>query len=93
MLEPEGAIDCFYVHHAHQGRGVGAALMGRVEREARGRGAAGLVADVSLTAESFFRRMGFRVVRRQVKIYRNRAFRQAVGAAMWAGSSICSPLL
>jgi putative acetyltransferase len=76
-LAPGGAIDCFYVHHAHHGKGVGAALMGRIEREARRRGATRLVADVSLTAEPFFRRMGFRVVRRQVRIYRNRAFKQA----------------
>mgnify|MGYP002067605222 CR=1 FL=1 len=34
--------------------------------------------DVSITAEPFFRRLGFRVVRRQIKIYRNRAFKQAV---------------
>jgi putative acetyltransferase len=77
-LARDGAIDCFYVHHAHQGKGVGAALMARVEREARRQGNTRLVADVSLTAEPFFRRMGFRVVRRQVKIYRNRPFRQAV---------------
>jgi putative acetyltransferase len=73
-----GAIDCFYVHHRHQHRGIGAALMARVEREASGHGNSRLLADVSLTAEPFFRRMGFRVVRRQIKIYRNRAFKQAV---------------
>jgi hypothetical protein len=33
---------------------------------------------VSISAEPFFGRMGFKVVRRQVKIYRNRAFKQAV---------------
>jgi len=77
-LAPEGEIDCFYVHHAQQHRGIGAALMARVEREARSRGSAHLLADVSITAEAFFRRMGFRAVRRQIKIYRNRAFRQAV---------------
>jgi hypothetical protein len=33
---------------------------------------------VSITAEPFFRRLGFWVVRRQIKIYRNRAFKQAV---------------
>jgi len=33
---------------------------------------------VSITAEPFFRRMGFGVVRRQIKIYRNLAFKQAV---------------
>jgi putative acetyltransferase len=73
-----GEIDCFYVHHGHQHRGIGAALMARVEREARSRGNTRLLADVSITAEPFFRRLGFRVVRRQIKIYRNRAFKQAV---------------
>jgi putative acetyltransferase len=73
-----GEIDCFYVHHGHQHRGIGAALMTRVEREVNGRGNTRLLADVSVTAEPFFRRMGFRVVRRQIKIYRNRAFKQAV---------------
>lgn len=77
-LARTGAIDCFYVHHARQHRGLGAALMVRIEREARSRGNARLHADVSITAELFFRRMGFRVVRRESKIYRNRAFKQAV---------------
>jgi putative acetyltransferase len=76
-LARRGEIDCFYVHHAHQRRGVGAALMGRIERAARSRGHPRLNADVSITAEPFFRRMEFRVVRRQIKIYRNRAFKQA----------------
>jgi putative acetyltransferase len=52
--------------------------MARIERDALARGNSRLLADVSLTAEPFFRRMGFRIVRRQLKIYRNRAFRQAV---------------
>jgi putative acetyltransferase len=33
-----GAIDGFYVHRAHQCRGIGSALMARIEREARIRG-------------------------------------------------------
>jgi putative acetyltransferase len=73
-----GEIDCFYVHHAHQHRGIGSALMARVEREARSCANTCLLADVSLTAEPFFRRMGFHVVRRQIRIYRNRAFKLAV---------------
>jgi putative acetyltransferase len=77
-LPPGGGIDCFYVHHAHQGQGVGAALMARVEREAHARGDTRLRADVSITAQPFFRRMGCTVVRRQTKVYRNRAFKQAV---------------
>ena len=77
-LAPKGEIDCFYVHHGHQHRGIGAALMARIEREASGHGNARLLADVSITAEPFFRRMGFKVLRRQIKVYRNRAFKQAV---------------
>ena len=50
----------------------------RIEREVRGRGDKRLQTNVSITAEPFFRRMGFRVARRQMKIYRNRAFKQAV---------------
>ena len=50
----------------------------RIEREVRGRGDKRLQTNVSITAEPFFRRMGFRVGRRQIKIYRNRAFKQAV---------------
>ena len=73
-----GEIDCFYVHHGHQHRGIGAALVAWVEREARAQGNTRLLADVSITAEPFFRRMGFNVMRRQIKIYRNRAFKQAV---------------
>jgi putative acetyltransferase len=77
-LSPSGEIDCFYVHFARQHQGVGSALMARIEREARRRRNSRLLADVSLTAEPFFRRMGFEVVRRQTKIYRNRPFKQAV---------------
>jgi putative acetyltransferase len=77
-LERAGEIDCFYVHHAYQHRGIGAALIARGQRETLSRGNNRLLADVSITAELFFRRMGFRVVRRQIKIYRNRAFKQAV---------------
>lgn len=73
-----GNTDCFHVHHAHQHCGIGAALMARVEREVRRRGNTRLRADVSITAEAFFLRMGFRVVTRQIKIYHNRAFKQAV---------------
>lgn len=57
-LAPKGEIDCLYAHHGHQHRGIGAALMARVEREARGRGNTRLLADVSITAEPFFRRVG-----------------------------------
>jgi len=57
-LAPKGEIDCFYVHDGHQHRGIGAALMARVEREARAQDNTSLLADVSITAEPFFHRLG-----------------------------------
>ena len=58
--------------------GVGAALMARIEREARSRANVCLHADASITAAPFFHRKGFKVVRLQTKIYRNCVFKQAV---------------
>lgn len=75
-LEPDGGIDCFYVHHAWQGCGVGSRLLARLVAEARRRRLPRLYADVSLTAQPFFRRQGFRVVRRQTRYYRHQFFRQ-----------------
>jgi len=46
-----GAIDCFYVCHARQRRGIGSMLMARIKGEARSRGNTRLEADVSTTAE------------------------------------------
>ncbi|MEA3274210.1 MAG: GNAT family N-acetyltransferase [Pseudomonadota bacterium] len=74
-LESTGHLDCFYVHHLWQGRGVGSALMARIDEEARRRRLPRLFADVSITALPFFLKLGFQVVRRQKRIYRNRAFR------------------
>ena len=52
-------IDMLYVHPAAAGHGVGAMLLDALERLARSRGAARLTADVSDTAQDFFRRRGF----------------------------------
>lgn len=75
-LGEDGHIDCFYVHHRWQGCGVGSLLMRHIVAEARKRHLSRLFADVSLTAEGFFRRAGFHVRRRQKKIYHRRAFIQ-----------------
>jgi putative acetyltransferase len=52
-------VDMLYVHPAAAGHGVGAMLLDALERLARSRGAARLVADVSDSAQDFFRRRGF----------------------------------
>jgi putative acetyltransferase len=52
-------LDMLYVHPAAAGQGVGTMLLDALERLARGRGAARLTADVSDSAQDFFRRRGF----------------------------------
>jgi putative acetyltransferase len=52
-------LDMLYVHPAAAGRGVGSMLLDALERIGRARGAARLTADVSDSAQDFFRRRGF----------------------------------
>ena len=60
--EPDGHIDCFYVHHEHQRRGVGKALLARIEEEFQKMNVHRTFAEVSLTARAFFESKGFHIV-------------------------------
>ena len=75
-FEITGHIDCFYVHHEWQGQGVGAQLLKHIEATARKKRIYRLFAEVSITAMPFFKKMGFCVVRRHKKFYRNCSFMQ-----------------
>ena len=57
-------IEMLYVHPDAAGQGVGALLYDALEKLAAARKAPRLVADVSDTAEEFFRRRGFQPQRR-----------------------------
>ena len=61
-IEGDGFIDYFYVHPDWQGRGVGKALLTRLETEAEKLGVKRIYADVSVTAKEFFLARGFRIV-------------------------------
>jgi putative acetyltransferase len=63
-LKGNEQIQMLYVHPAVAGQGVGALLYDALEKLAGARGAKRLVADVSDTAEEFFRRRGFLPQRR-----------------------------
>jgi len=52
-------IDMLYVHPAAAGQGVGTMLIDALEKLAASRGAGRLTADVSDSAQDFFRRRGF----------------------------------
>lgn len=61
-LAEDGRIDLFYVHHDHQGKGIGRALMQRLRAEAASRGLRQLYCEASITAQPFFENMGFEFV-------------------------------
>ncbi len=75
-FEASGHIDCFYVHHQWQRRGVGARLIQRIEQEADKKSVPRLFVDVSITARPFFERMGFMVVQKEEVEYRGVFFKQ-----------------
>jgi len=64
-FEPNGHIDCFYVHHEYQGKGVGTALMAAIETEAKVKLISRIYAEVSITAKSFFLGKGFQIIKKQ----------------------------
>jgi putative acetyltransferase len=77
-FEPNGHIDCFYVHHAHQGKGIGKALMAAILEEATTRNIPKIYAEVSITAQRFFEAQGFQMVRMQEVTLQGIALRNGV---------------
>jgi len=57
-------IDLIYVHPAASGHGAGAMLVDALEKLAAARGAKRLTADVSDSAQDFFRKRGFTATQR-----------------------------
>ncbi len=58
-LDGRERLDMLYVHPAAAGHGVGSMLIDALEKLAASRGAKKLAADVSDSAQDFFRRRGF----------------------------------
>jgi len=57
--DKQARIDMLYVHPAAAGLGVGSMLIDALEKLAAARGVARLIADVSDSAQEFFKRRGF----------------------------------
>ena len=64
-FEPNGHIDCFYVHHKFQGKGVGFSLMAEIEARAKLNDIQRIYAEVSITAKPFFEKQSFKVIKKQ----------------------------
>lgn len=64
-LQPTGYIDHFYVHGDYPRQGLGQMLFDHLAERAMTLGLHSLSADVSLSAEAFFKRQGFAVIWRR----------------------------
>ncbi|ORM65356.1 GNAT family N-acetyltransferase [Pantoea rodasii] len=67
-VQSNGYIDHFYVSGAYAKQGVGSLLMKGLHEEAERLGLNELTSNVSKTAESFFERQGFTVVKRNLPV-------------------------
>jgi len=69
-FEKNGHIDCFYVHHEWQGKGVGSALIKAIDERAKKQNIPRIFAEVSITAKPFFSHKGFHLVKEQTVMIR-----------------------
>lgn len=67
-FEPDGHIDCFYVHHEWIGKGVGAALMSEIFDRARRLNIDRIFVEASITAKPFFEKQGFSLLSEQTVV-------------------------
>lgn len=65
-FEDNGHIDCFYIHHQFQGKGVGSALIREIEQQALQKNISKIFSEVSITAKPFFLKRGFQVTKNQI---------------------------
>ncbi len=61
----DGYVDFLYVHHVHQRKGIAQKLYDACERRLRELGCTRLHTQASVTAQPFFLRQGYTVVRHQ----------------------------
>ena len=77
-LQPNGYIDHFFVSGSYALQGIGTLLMKNIQKEAQLLGIDEMTSDVSKTAEPFFVRHGFQVVKRGFPIRRGVTLQNAL---------------
>lgn len=70
-MDCHGYLDRLYVHWAHQGQGIGRALVTGLERWAADQGIATFTTHASITAKPFFERVGYRVLQKNTVLRGN----------------------
>lgn len=56
-------IDCFYIHHNYQGKGIGKVLLSYIIEQAKLKNLDFITVDASITAKPFFSSFGFKVTK------------------------------
>ena len=77
-IQPNGYIDHFFVSGHYPRQGIGKALMEFIHSEAQTMSLTELTANVSLTAQPFFKRFGFVVVEQRKPVIRGVELRNAL---------------
>lgn len=73
-MDRDGYVEHLFVHKDFQGKGIAKALIQAIEKEAQRQGFKELRAEVSITAQPFFEKAGFIIVKKQHKKHRGEIF-------------------
>ena len=65
-FDKDGYIDCFYVHHNYQRQGIGLILLNKIINIAEKNNLDMIVANVSITAKSFFEKNTFTIKKKNI---------------------------
>ena len=78
-----GTVDMLFTHHAHQGEGIGSAILDALEKEAMQRGNHEVKLTTSATAWTFYQTRGYRYHHSEKKAY---------GPVVFDCQALCKPL-
>ncbi len=74
-IKHAGYLDHIYTHKDHQGKGVATLLVKKLEDEMRIRNIKEITTEASITAQPFFERQGYSVIKENAKEYRGIIFK------------------
>jgi putative acetyltransferase len=73
-LTANGEIDLLYTHKNFQGQGIGAAIVEKLENDAKMNDLTEMTTEASITAKRFFESKGYVVLKQQIKKFKGTEF-------------------
>ncbi len=68
MLRKDGTLDYIFVHKSYQGKGIARRLYKKIEEIAKDNGMTTLTTLVTTNTESFFKKLGFEIIKNIEKV-------------------------